>query len=89
MADHLFDPPTASPSRVGVDETAIAVRTTRHWLYAATDLDTKLLLGVQVSARSGIDPAAEKHDCSETTFPMDGWGVPDRVRMVDLGGHLD
>lgn len=53
------DPPTASPSRVAVDETAVKIGTEQHWLYVAIDVETKLLLGAVVSERRGTDPAAE------------------------------
>ena len=58
LADSTPDPPTAKPSRVAVDETAVDVGTARHWLYAAIDVNTKLLLGVYLSERRGTDPAA-------------------------------
>ena len=76
------DPPTAKPSRVAVDETAVTISTGQHWLYAAIDVETKLLLGAVVSERRGTDPAAEflgwlaeKHDLSETTFSSAGWAI--------------
>jgi len=50
-------------------------------LYAAIDLDTKLILGVDLFGRHGTDPAAaflhglsEKHDLSEAVFLVDGFG---------------
>ncbi len=96
LADSTPDPPTAKPSRVAVDETAVDVGTTRHWLYAAIDVDTKLLLGVYLSERRGTDPAAvfldqlaEKHDFSETTFLVDGMGYLTALARCDLRGHLD
>ena len=87
---------TAAPSRVAVDETAITIGTDRHWVSAAIDLETKLLLGVSVSRRRGTDPAAEflgqlaeKHDVSEPTFLVDGMGYPTALARCDLRGHLD
>jgi len=66
------DPPEAKPKRVAVDETAVKINSEWSWLYAAIDLDTKLLLGVDLFGRHGTDPAAaflhglsEKHDLSE------------------------
>ena len=83
-------------SRVAVDETAITIGTDRYWVYAAIDLETKLLLDVSVSRRRGTDPAAaflgqlaEKHDVSETTFLVDGMGYPTALARCDLSGHLD
>ena len=96
VADEVPDPPTAKPSRVAVDETAITIGTDRYWVYAAIDLDSKLLLDVSVSRRRGTDPAAaflgqlaEKHDVSETTFLVDGMGYPTALARCDLSGHLD
>lgn len=62
------DPPTAKPSRVAVDETAETIGTEQHYLYAAIDVETKLLLGAVVSERRGTDSAAEKRDFSERRF---------------------
>ena len=56
LADSVSDPPTAAPSRVAVDETAVQVGTEWYWLYAAIDLDSKLLLGVHLSQRRGTPP---------------------------------
>jgi putative transposase len=96
VAEEAPDPPTASPSRVAVDETAITIGTQRHWLYAAIDVKTKLLLDVWISPRRGTDPAAaflgrlaEKHDLSEATFLVDGMGYLTALARCDLRGHLD
>jgi putative transposase len=59
-AEHVPDPPTASPSRVAVDETAVQIGTEQYWLYAAIDTETKLLLGAVVSERRGTDPAGQE-----------------------------
>ena len=88
-AETAPDPPTASPSRVAVDETAVKIGTEQHWLYAAIDIDTKLLLGVYLAERRGTDPAAEKHDFSATTFLVDGMGYLTALARCDLRGHLD
>ena len=55
--------------RVAVDETAVKINGEWSWLYAAIDLDTKLILGVDLFGTHGTDPAAaflhrlsEKHD---------------------------
>jgi putative transposase len=58
VAEEAPDPPRAKPSRVAVDETAVTIGTEQHWLYAAIDVETKLLLGVRLSDRRGTDPAA-------------------------------
>jgi len=81
LADSGNDPPTASPSRVAVDETAVQIAGERCWVYTAIDLDTMLVLDIEVFSRHGIDPAAaflhrltEKHNLDETTFLVDGYG---------------
>ena len=78
LADSGCDPPTAQPSRVAVDETAVKINGEQSWLYAAVDVDTKLILDVALFGRHGTDPAAaflhgltEKHDCSEAVFLVD------------------
>lgn len=53
LADSAPDPPSAAPTRVAVDETAVRVASKWYWLYAAVDLDSKLLLGVELSRRRG------------------------------------
>jgi putative transposase len=57
IGEEAPDPPTAKPSRVAVDETAIRIGREQFWLYAAIDVDSKLLLGVKVS-RCGTRPPA-------------------------------
>jgi transposase-like protein len=66
---------TASPSRVAVDEKQIEVDGERKWLYAAIDVESRLLLEIDVLSRRGTDPAAaflhrvtEKHDIADTEF---------------------
>ena len=80
-ADSVPDPPSAAPTRVAVDETAAQVGIEWYWLYAAIDLDSKLLLGVRLSQRQGSSPAAAfladlkaQHDLSDAYFLVDGYG---------------
>jgi putative transposase len=84
------------PAGVAVDETAVKIGTEQHWLYAAIDVETKLLLGVWISPRRGTDPAAEflgrlaeKHDLSEATFLVDGMGYLTALARCRLSGHLN
>lgn len=51
------DPPTAAPSRVAVAEKQLEVDGEEHWLYAAIDTESKLLLEVDGYSRRGTDPA--------------------------------
>jgi putative transposase len=81
LADSGRDPPTASPSRVAVDETAVKINGEWSWLYAAIDIETKLILDVALFGRHGTDPAAaflanprEKHGLSEAEFLVDQFG---------------
>jgi putative transposase len=96
LADSVPDPPTASPSRVAVDETAVKINGEWSWLYAAIDLDTKLILDVALFGRHGTDPAAaflsrlaEKHDLSDTTFLVDQFGYRTALARLGLNGRVD
>ncbi len=67
--------------RVAVDETAVKIDGEWSWLYAAIDIDSKLLLGVDFFERRGTDPATEflrqlteKHDLSDTESLINGYG---------------
>lgn len=52
--------------------------TEQHWLYAAIDTETKLLLGIRLSERRTdlaaefLGQLAEKHDLLAATFLVDG-----------------
>ncbi|ELZ02215.1 IS6 family transposase [Natrialba aegyptia] len=96
LADSVPDPPTAKPSRVAVDETAVKINGEWSWLYAAIDLDTKLILDVALFGRHGTDPAAaflsglaEKHDLSDTTFLVDQFGYRTALARLGLNGRVD
>jgi len=96
LADSLTDPPTAQPSRVAVDELAVRLNGELHWLYAAIDTETKLLLGAELFERRGTDAAtaflhtlARKHDLSDTVFLVDGYGYLTALARLDLSGRLD
>jgi putative transposase len=96
VADSVGDPPTAQPSRVAVDETAIKINGEWSWLYAAIDLDTKLILDVELFGRHGTDPAAaflhglrEKHDLSDAVFLVDQFGYRTALSRLGLNGRVD
>ncbi|UPW01285.1 IS6 family transposase [Halorussus gelatinilyticus] len=96
LADSVGDPPSATPTRVAVDETAVRINGEWSWVYAAIDLETKVLLDVAVFGRRGTDPAAaflhgltQKHDCSETVFLVDGAGYLTALSRLGLSGHLE
>ncbi|APX97908.1 IS6 family transposase [Natronorubrum daqingense] len=96
LADSVPDPPMAKPSRVAVDETAVKINGEWSWLYAAIDLDTKLILDAQLFGRHGTDPAAaflhrlrEKHDLSEAVFLVDQFGYRTALARLGLNGRVD
>ena len=96
LAEHLPDPPHSTPRRVAVDETAVQIGSEWCWLYAAIDLDSKLLLGVRLSPRRGTTPTAaflselkERHDLSEAELLVDGFGYLTALSRTDLSGQLE
>ena len=96
LADSISDPPSAKPTRVAVDETAVKINGELSWLYAAIDLDTKLILDVQLFGHHGTDPAAaflhglrEKHDLSEAVFLVDQFGYRTALARLGLTGQVD
>jgi transposase-like protein len=96
LAGSLVDPPTATPSRVAVDELAVRINGELHWLYAAIDTETKLLLGAELFERRGTDAATaflrsleRKHDFADTVFLVDGYGYLTALARLDLSGRLD
>jgi putative transposase len=96
LADSLVDPPMATPSRVAVYELAVRINGEPHWLYAAIDTETKLLLGAELFERRGTDAATvflrsltRKHDFADTVFLVDGYGYLTALTRLDLSGRLD
>jgi len=96
LADSGCDPPEAQPTRVAVDETAVKINGEWSWLYAAIDLETKLILDAQLFSRHGTDPAAaflhglcEKHDLSEAVFLVDQFGYRTALARLGLNGRVD
>ncbi|CCQ35842.1 ISH14-type transposase ISNamo13 [Natronomonas moolapensis 8.8.11] len=96
VADSVPDPPSAQSTRVAVDETAVKINGEWSWLYAAIDIETKLILDVQLFGRHGTDPAAaflhglrENHDLSDAVFLVDGYGHQTAIARLGLSGRLD
>ena len=65
-------------------------------MYAAIDVETKLLLDITVFSRHGTDPAAaflhgltEKHDVEDAVFLVDGFGYSTALSRLGLSGRLD
>ncbi|TKX72457.1 IS6 family transposase [Halorubrum sp. GN11GM_10-3_MGM] len=66
------------------------------WLYAATDIETKLILDVQLYGRHGTGPAVaflagfrEKHDLSKTVFLVDQFRCRVALSRVGLNSQVD
>ncbi|WP_135823225.1 IS6 family transposase [Halostella litorea] len=96
LSDSGCDPPEAQPTRVAVDETAVKINGEWSWLYAAIDIDTKLILDVALFGRHGTDPAAaflqklqEKHDLSEAEFLVDQFGYRTALARLGLSGRVN
>ncbi|WP_159904778.1 IS6 family transposase [Salinirussus salinus] len=96
LSEAQSDPPTATPSRVAVDEKQIEVGGEKKWLYAAVDIESKLLLEVDALSHPGTDPAAaflhrltEKHDVADSVFLVDAGGYLTALSRHDLSGRLD
>ncbi len=94
ISDSVPDPPEVKPKRVAVDETAVKINGELCWLYAAIDLESKLILDAELFGRHGTDPAAaflhrlaEKHDLSETVFLVDGFGYQTGLARLGLRGR--
>ncbi|ELY63011.1 integrase catalytic subunit [Natrinema versiforme JCM 10478] len=87
---------TAKPSRVAVDETAVKINGEWSWLYAAIDIETKLILDIALFGRHGTDPAAaflhqlkEKHDLSEAMSLVDQFGYRTALSRLGLSGQVN
>jgi transposase-like protein len=64
LAEQQENPPTAEPSRVAVDEKQIEVDGEKKWLFAAIDIDSKLLLEVDVYSRRRTTP--RRRSCTDS-----------------------
>ena len=88
---------TAEPDRVAVDEKQVELEgAEKVWLYAAIDVDSKVVLHVQLSKHRGTDPAAEflrelkeKHRVSDAEFLVDGMGYLTALARTGLDGDLN
>ena len=96
LADSVSDLPSASPTRVAVDETAVKVNGEWSWVYTAIVIETKLLLDIEVFVRHGTDQAAmflgqlaQKHNLSDTVFLVDGYGYRIALFRIGLSGQLN
>ena len=96
LADAQNDPPRSAPRRVAVDETAIQIGTEWRWCYAAIDLDSMVVLDVELFSRRGTDPAAaflarldEHHDLSEAELLVDSFGYRTALSRLGLSGQVE
>ena len=88
---------TVEPDRIAVDEKQIQLENEeKAWLYAAIDVDTKVVLHVQISQHRGRDPAEqflselkEKHRVSDAEFLVDGMGYLTALARTNLSGDLN
>jgi len=76
--------------------TAVKINSEWSWLYTAIDLNTKLILGVDLFGSHGTDPAAAflhelsvKHDLSEAVFLVVGFGYQTSLDRLGLSGQRD
>jgi putative transposase len=96
-AEHYEQEFTGEPERVAVDEKQIQLKHERKaWLYAAIDVDSKVVLHARLSKQRGRDPAEqfldelkEKHRVSDAEFLVDGMGYLTALARTDLNGRLD
>ncbi|WP_306061839.1 IS6 family transposase [Natronococcus wangiae] len=96
LADSGRDPPTASPSWFAVDETATKINGEWSWLYAAIDIELKLILDVALFDRHGTDSAAaflyglrEKHDLSAAEFLINQFSYRTALARLGLNGQVN
>jgi transposase-like protein len=68
----------------------------KKWLYAAIDIESRLLLEIDAFSRRGTDPAAgflhrltEKHDVANIEFLVDAAGYLTALAYRELNGQLD
>jgi putative transposase len=96
LANSRRNPPEAKPKRVAVDETAVKINGDWSWVYAAIDIESKLILDIALFDRHGTDPAAallhglrEKHDLSAAEFLVDQFGYRTALARLGLNGQVN
>ena len=88
---------TATPDRVAVDEKQVQIaEEEKVWLYAAIDVEEKVILHARLSPRRGTKPAAqflrelkERHNVEDAEFLVDGMGYLTALARTDLDGDLN
>ena len=88
---------TAEPDHVAVDEKQVQLAEGEDvWLYAAIDVESKVVLHARLSPRRGTKPATqflrelkEKHRVADAEFLVDGMGYLTALAKTDLDGDLN
>ena len=96
-AEHYEQDFTVEPDRIAVDEKQIQLEEgEKAWLYAAIDIDSKVVLHARLSQRRGTEPAMtflrelkEKHRVADAEFFVDGMGYLTALAETDLTGDLN
>ena len=88
---------TADPDRIAVDEKQIQLEEEQQvWLYAAIDVDSKVVLHARLSQHRGTEPATtflrelkEEHCVGNAEFLVDGMGYLTALARTNLTGDLN
>ena len=96
-AEHYEQDFTVEPDRIAVDEKQIQLEEGgKAWLYAAIDIDSKVVLHARLSQRRGTEPATtflrelkEEHRVADAVFFVDGMGYLTALAKTDLTGDLN
>ena len=96
-AEHYEQDFTVEPDWVAVDEKQIQLKGEQNvWLYAAIDVESKVVHAARLSTNRGRDPAEQfldelkkKHRVSDAVFLVDGMGYLTALARTKLNGHLD
>ena len=97
FAEHYDQDFTTDPDRIAVDEKQIRLEEERKvWLYAAIDIDSKVVLHARLSQHRGTEPATtflrelkEEHRIGDAEFLVDGMGYLTALAKTDLLGDLN
>ena len=96
-ADHYHQDFTAEPDRIAVDEKQVQLESDQKvWLYAAIDVDSKVVRDARLSRNRGTEPATmflrelkEEHRVGDAEFLVDGMGYLTALAKTDLLGDLN
>jgi len=96
-AEHYDQNFTADPDRVAVDEKQIQLEEEQiAWLYAAIDVESKVVLHARFlrnrgrdSAETFLDELKGKHRVFDAEFLIDGMGYLTALARTELNGYLD